>query len=57
MADAFWTSRHLANAVYINILCKELTYAERGEAGAPPAGAHTPMFPGRVCGTGASEVM
>jgi hypothetical protein len=32
-----------------------LVYAERGEAGASPAGPHTPMLPGRVCGTGASE--
>jgi hypothetical protein len=32
-----------------------IVYAERGEAGASPAGAHTPMLPGRVCGTGASE--
>jgi hypothetical protein len=38
-----------------NILSKELTYAERGGAGASPAGAHTPMLPGRVRETGASE--
>ena len=34
---------------------KELTYAERGGAGASPAGAYKPMLPGRVCETGASE--